>query len=163
MNFPKPPQALDRDLLFDFFWTFSVFECALKRGSLLIEEKKYAEANWDKFANKISCKFSEIIDPEFCGAVDRIKSLSPERQMNDRNKLKWEAVIRASKDSDASYTLKLLKVVRNNLFHGGKYPGGGPPSQIARDGEILRAALIVLRGCYELDPDIKRFIDEVAA
>jgi hypothetical protein len=27
-----PSDALDRDIVFRFFWFFSVFECALKRG-----------------------------------------------------------------------------------------------------------------------------------
>jgi hypothetical protein len=52
--------------------------------------------------------------------------------------------------------------VRNNLFHGGKYPDG-PEFEVARDRKIIRAALAILDGCYELHPGIKGMIEEAAA
>lgn len=51
--------------------------------------------------------------------------------------------------SDEQYVIELLKTVRNNLFHGGKYPDG-PVEEIARNREILRASLVVLAGFYHL-------------
>jgi hypothetical protein len=161
MNFPLPPDALDRNLVFNFFWTFSAFDCALKRGGFLTD-KDYAEADWIKFGSEIACKFSKVNSLGFQDAVKTINLLSPRRQMNIGGRLAWQPVTRKAQESDAAYTLKLLKTVRNNLFHGGKYPDG-PRFQIARDREILRAALIILDGCYGLHPRIKLLIDDVAA
>jgi hypothetical protein len=52
--------------------------------------------------------------------------------------------------------------VRNNLFHGGKYLDGDE-FEVARDRDILSAALAVLNGLSCLDPDIKARFEEFAA
>lgn len=57
--------------------------------------------------------------------------------------------------------LLLLRTVRNNLFHGGKYPDG-PVDEIPRNKAILGAALAVLEGCFELHPGVARRIEEAA-
>ena len=57
--------------------------------------------------------------------------------------------------------LRLLKTARNNLFHGGKYPDG-PIEEVARDRDVLCAALAILDGLYELHDGVKRWIDEAA-
>ena len=50
MTFRLPPTVLDRDLVLDFFWKFSVFECALKReGFLRVGRNDGAEPDWDGF------------------------------------------------------------------------------------------------------------------
>ncbi len=47
MTFRLSPQQLERDLVFDFFWKFSVFECALKRERFLkIGRNNAAEPDW---------------------------------------------------------------------------------------------------------------------
>lgn len=151
-----PIPDADRKLLFDFFWKFSAFECALKRGGFLKPVRKDkrtdAQADWDKFARKIDGRFVEIASHGFWEAVARINCLSPQRQINAGGKLGWKPVGRGAKDSDTAYTLKLLRTARNNLFHGGKYQDGSIIPEIARDREILLAALTVLDGCYELIP-----------
>ena len=43
----------------------------------------------------------------------------------------------------------------------GKYPDG-PIEEVARDRDILRAALAILDGCYEVHAGVKRWIDEAA-
>jgi hypothetical protein len=161
MSFPLPSDSLDRELVFEFFWKFSAFECALKRSGFL-RKKKSAEADWERFGAQINGKFSTLGSPSFDEAVTKIKRLSPRRQMNNNGELAWEHVEQKADESDAAYTLHLLKTVRNNLFHGGKYPDG-PIFEIARNREILRAALTVLDGCYELHPDIMHWIQEIAA
>lgn len=161
------PRALDRDLVFEFFWKFSVFECALKRtgADFYLKSKTRgdaAEANWEAFGAAIDSRFAKLSTPAFCEAVTRIRKLSPRKQVNNAGKLGWRPVVQQSSESDAAYTLRLLKTVRNNLFHGGKYPDGHE-FEIARDREILRAALAVLDGCYELDPRVKAAIEGVVA
>ncbi len=192
-SFPKFPGEIDRKLVFDFFWKFSVFECALKQGGFLKKAGREpsrdagfgsgdrqctaqphqrkaipAEADWDTFGNAIKDDFSRVASPGFQEAVTKIIGLSPKKQVIDKDgKLDFQPVKQGVGESKAAYSLHLLRIARNNLFHGGKYPDGGPssiaPRQIVRDQEILRAASIILDGCYELHPAIKQSIDEVAA
>jgi hypothetical protein len=91
MSFPLPSDSLDRELVFEFFWKFSPFECALKRSGFL-RKKKSAEADWDGFGAQINGKFSTLGSPSFDEAVTKIKKLSPQRQMNNNGELAWEHV-----------------------------------------------------------------------
>jgi hypothetical protein len=91
----------------------------------------------------------------------QLRRLSPRRQVVRDGRVRWEDIAQHGA-SDAEYTLRLLKTVRNNLFHGGKYPDG-PIDEIARNREILRAALTILDGCYELHAGVRRRIDEAAS
>ena|ERR1017187_9715287 len=152
INCPVP--RAHRKLVFDFFWKFSAFECALKRGDYLRENREYADADWAKFGSDIDSRFSMVPSPGFQEAVAKIKRLSPQRQVNRGVRLAWEPVQKRDKDSEAAYILTLLKTVRNNLFHGGKYRDGSVISEVARDRELLQAALTVLDGCFDLHPDI---------
>jgi hypothetical protein len=147
--------------VFEFFWRFSAFECALKRSGYLTN-KGFAEADWKTFGEEIHGRFNTVQSRTFHEAVIKIRRLSPKRQINNNGQLGWRDVERENGESDEAYTLRLLKIVRNNLFHGGKYPDG-TVFEIARNQEILRAALDVLEGCYALHSGIKLWIDEIAA
>lgn len=162
MTFKLSPRALDRDLVFDFFWKFSAFECALKReGFLRAGRKNAAEPDWDCFGREIQGRFARVSDPGFKEAVKELVRLSPRRQVVRDGELQWDIVVRSEGESDEAFTLRLLKTARNNLFHGGKYPDG-PIDEIARDRNVLRAALVILEGCYEIHAGVKRWVDEAA-
>jgi len=158
-TFPVPPDALDRDLVFDFFWRFSAFECALKRTGFL-SANPHVAADWRSFAKAIQGKFSTVEHFAFREAVDKLMRLSPKRQILENGKLDWEKIERKPGQSDEEFTVVLLKTVRNNLFHGGKYPGIHI-DEIARDRDILAAASIILAGCYPLHAQVKSTIDEI--
>lgn len=152
--------AIDRDLVLDFFWKFSVFECALKReGFLTTGRNNGAEPNWSRFGSKVQGRFAKVTVPDFGEAILKLKQLSPQRQIVDGERLGWEPVVQKSDESEEAYVLRLLKTARNNLLHGGKYPDG-PIEEIARDRDILRTALTILDGCYELHDGVKSRIDE---
>jgi hypothetical protein len=162
MTFRLPPNALDRDLVLDFFWKFSVFECALKReGFLKRRRDNGAEPDWDRFGSEVRGRFAQVTDPGFAEAVAKLKQLSPRRQVVRGNRLGWDTIVQGHGESEEAYVLRLLKTARNNLFHGGKYPDG-PIEEVARDRDILRAALAILDGCYRLHDGVKRWIDEAA-
>jgi|SRR3990172_4137985 len=162
MTFTLPPQVLDRDLVLDFFWKFSVFECALKRaGFLRAGRKNAAEADWDRFGRQVQGQFAQVSSPGFKEAVDQLRRLSPNRQVVRDGQFGWDPVVQQTGESDEAYALRLLKTARNNLFHGGKYPDG-PINEVARDRDILRAAVTILDGCYEMHAGVKKWIDEAA-
>lgn len=162
MSFRLPPDELDRDLTLDFFWKFSVFEYALKReGFLRIGRNNAAEPDWDRFGIAVRGRFAQVANPAFADAVRKLKLLSPRRQVVHGGKLGWDAIVQGPGESEEAYVLHLLRTVRNNLFHGGKYPDG-PVAEVARDRDILCATLAILDGCYELHDGVKRRIDEAA-
>lgn len=162
MPYTLPPEALDRDLVLEFFWKFSVFECALKReGFLKTGRNDAAEPDWNRFGGEVQGRFSQVRLPGFKESVERLERLSPRRQVVRNGAIGWEVVVRKPGDSSEAYILRLLKTTRNNLFHGGKYPEG-PVEEIARDRNILLAASTILDACYELHPGVRRWIDEAA-
>ena len=163
MGYALPPD-LNKDLVLEFFWIFSVFECALKREHFLKhkEDDAPAEANWIEFANRIRGKLGTAPDRSFVGGVARLRQLAPRKQIVRNSGLAWKTQKQDAGESDEAYTIRLVTTVRNNLFHGGKYLDGDE-FEVARDRDILSAALAVLNGLSCLDPDIKARFEEFAA
>lgn len=162
MTFKLLPTTLDRDLVLNFFWKFSVFECALKReGFLRAGKNNGAEPDWDSFGREVQGRFAQVSIPGFAEAVGELRQLAPRRQVIRDGLLGWDPIVQRDGESDEAYVLRLLKTARNNLFHGGKYPDG-PIEEVAHDREILRTALVVLDGCYEIHTGVQRWIDKAA-
>jgi hypothetical protein len=160
MPYDAPPDWLDRELVLSFFWRFSVFECALKRSGFLLPGSNHAaQPDWSKFGMSIRGRFEAVRANGFQEALRKLKETSPRRQVFRDGQLGWEPIKRQDSESEEEFVLRLLKTVRNNLFHGGKYPDG-PIDEVARDKEILRAALGVLEGCYELHPGVAHWVKE---
>ena len=157
MGYDASPDALDRDLVFDFFWHFSVFECALEReGYLKAGRGDYAQADWKAFAETIHGRFEVPCGDPLQEAINVLRGRPPRRQIVRDGRLAWGAVERSS--SFERYVLTLVKTTRNNLFHGGKYPDGDI-AEVERDRTLLQAALKVLERCYELHPGLARWRD----
>jgi hypothetical protein len=160
--FTLPPNSLDRELVFEFFWKFSAFECALKRKQFLRADRYgNAMADWGQFGREIQGEFTKVSVPGFAKAAEQLRELSPHRQVVRNKRMGWEP-IRQNGQSDAEHTLDLMRTVRNNLFHGGKYPDG-PIEEISRNRDILQAALTILEGCRELHAGVKRLLEDEAA
>lgn len=153
-------ERLDRELVFEFFWRFSAFECALKRAGYL-KKKAYAEADWEAFGVRLSGRFSGIQDQTFAAALELLDSATPRRQVVRGGMLGWEELTRGPKDTREAWTIRLMKTVRNNLFHGGKYPDG-PIDEVERDDMLLRAALAVLKVCSELENEVHQHLRNAA-
>jgi len=155
MTYDLPPDALDRDLVFDFFWRFSTFECALKReGFLRVGSDDAAQADWSRFGREIRSGFRDPDSPELSAALRFLESRPPRMQVVRNGVLGWDD-LRPSHGSREAYALLLIRVIRNNLFHGGKYPDG-PVKSLERDRDLLAAASVVLEACYDLHPGMAR-------
>ena len=115
--------APNADLVFLFFAFFSRFECALKRPGFLRETNGRAEPDWDNYANSLRDRFADVDDQAFQDAVAFLVKAPPQRQVVDNNNtLGWEDTPQGQGEHREGYVLRLLRIVRNNLFHGGKYP-----------------------------------------
>jgi len=109
-------------LAFDFFFWFSRFEFALKENVYLKSHNVGANADpgWEDFTNRW--------EGEYTASADALALLAakPEQQIVAANdELSWRAIDLTDCKSELAKVVRLLKTVRNNLFHGGKHGGAG--------------------------------------
>jgi hypothetical protein len=154
--------AEDKDLVFRFFAVFSRFEYALKRSKFL-KPKDRAEADWDAYADDLRGRFTTVVVPAFKEACAYLIKKPPRTQIVLRDGLGWKKTVRRDTEVEERYVLRLVRTVRNNLFHGGKYPYPiGPVLDAARDRHLLECCLAVLEECLKLSPDVRRAFEEAA-
>lgn len=109
-------------LTFDFFYWFSRFEFSLKENQYLKnkEEGKNAEPGWDDFVQKQHQHYQLSIEAQ------NLLNAQPERQIVGADcQLTWRPLDLGHCNSELDKVVRLLKTVRNNLFHGGKHGGSG--------------------------------------
>ena len=100
------------------FW-FSRFEYALKKHGYLksTDTGKKAEPNWDMFVKRNRNKYTP--SP---AAIALIKAKPKQQVVAFNAQLGWQELQFAETEFDLQKVTLLLRLVRNNLFHGGK-PG----------------------------------------
>ena len=133
----------------------------MKRGGFCKAARRYntAEPDWSAFEDGI--RDSALGSESFKAAAKVLIGLAPKCQIVVDGKLGWETVEQGQAD-DVKHALFLLRTVRNNLFHGGKYEHGGPVQDVARDTEILTAALALLGECYKLNEIVETCVEELS-
>jgi len=155
--------ADDQELVFAFLVVFSRFECALKRSGYLKHDDGPAEPNWDTFANTLKGRLGSIAEPKFIEASRFLLAKPPETQVATHRQLGWRKTIRGDGESEERYLLRLVTTVRNNLFHGGKYPYPfGPVVDVSRDRRLLQAGISILEACLALSPEVQALFEEAA-
>lgn len=151
--------ALQREfeVVWQFFIIFSLFEYALKRDKRYIHEKYgRAEANWDKYASENNKSFSENKSNELQSAIIYFNHTPPRKQLYKNSKVAWsEPLNNVSSEPCLIWLLKIIRTVRNNLFHGGKYPGINVPEP-SRDSELLEHSITILIVALKLDTNVER-------
>lgn len=157
--------SLARDLLLDFFAMFSAFECALKRNGFLrkTEEGAIAEPNWDKFASSIRDTFpGQSTARSDALHVEYLKKKPPKKQVVAADGMLTWVDAHQKHLSDAESIIWSVRTIRNNLFHGGKYPGL-PIDEPARDERLMTASIVCLAMAAKCNPTISRTISELLA
>lgn len=133
-----------KNLIIEFFITFSRFECALKSSIEFAKggEKK-VEPNWDKFASSISENFNHTKNLKLRNAVEFILQEPPRIQILDNGELNWR---HREFELNTPVIQKLclhIRDIRNNLFHGGKF-NGIFEIDVSRNYKLINSALIIL-------------------
>jgi hypothetical protein len=154
------------ELILRFFVTFSRFEYALKRAGFVRGDRNDALPDWSTFAKeKGNALFDGPQDNEFIDARAFLFREPPKKQIKrvtaSGTSLGWQVNTHGSGESDAEYLLRLVRAVRNNLFHGGKYPDAPVNGQRLRNSRLLQACLVILERCLALDARVKQFFEEV--
>lgn len=141
--------GIDTDLLLDFFGAFSRFERALKRAGFATARESRVSADWDCFGRTL-----RKLTPGQCGPVLQVSKYlqenPPKKQIIHNGQLDWCDAPDPSL-SDLEQILVYVRRVRNNLFHGGKYPDPvGPIEEVARNKQLIQESLAVLVAVLKL-------------
>jgi hypothetical protein len=144
---PKRFQAL----VFHFFIIFSRFEYALKRGGFITAK---AEPAWDDFAKKHRKDFAPDKTAALKAACAYFEAHPPRKQTCVGASLSWSRQLKRTNEPQLVWLLCMVRRVRNNLFHGGKYPVSYN-AEPSRDMTLLKHAITVLDACLALDDSVE--------
>lgn len=147
----------DRRLAWEFFVFFSRFEYALKRDQRYLKPGKGdAQPNWDRFASDNAASFNPSASSKLQEAVDFYLVHPPRKQLSDQGKMKWsDPQIWDERDPQLVWLLRVIRIVRNNLFHGGKFPLL-PVAEPSRDHDLIANGLVILENALTLDRSVGR-------
>ncbi len=146
--------SVKRDLLLDFFLTFSRFEYALKNSRFKRRARHGgAEPDWNGFINAVALNFDRNENPSLKEACTFYLDDPPRKQVLLEDKLAWETQSPKNNESEEVFILRMVKTVRNNLFHGSKHNIG-----LHEDSErvtlLLTHAIKILKYVSGLENDV---------
>ena len=146
---------IDNKLICDFLAIFSRMEFALKASIKYADgNEKGISADWDAFA-KDYASFIEKDDCELEKAIDYLFANAPKKQVLKDGELKF--ILTNNTERTTNQLLILVRRVRNNLFHGGKYH----PNDEGRDELLIVHTLKILEKCVQLDDNVYRLYRKV--
>lgn len=157
-NIEKIITEENRNLVYRFFLSFARFEYALKCAGYLKNKQNGERADPSRldFSKNNYCKFNPSITPELKASCDYFIQNPPKVQIVDPPGLGWIDFKKQGKLSLLEWLLDAVAQVRNNLFHGGKFPLNSVPEP-ARDTTLLRHSLTILDACVPLDYQVELF------
>lgn len=152
--------SINRDLVLEFFLKLSRLEYALKLSGYFTGNENKAKPDWDRFANEISNQFNSASTVELETACTYYLALPPYKQVVTHGNLDWNRAM-PEHGSDISKLLVLVRRVRNNLFHGGKY-NPQEESETERNTLLLQFGLIILNEALRLSPRVNQAYEQAA-
>jgi hypothetical protein len=107
---------------FEFLYAFARFEFCMKEAGYLKSDKpgKKAEPNWDGFVRSNRGQYHLSV------AAEALLNAAPQQQIStSKGKLAWREIEFDENEYELQAMAILLRVARNNLFHGGKHGANG--------------------------------------
>ena len=150
--------VLNRDLVLEFFLKFSRFEFALKLAGYARGNINRVEPDWIRFAATIRDLFNRNHNPHLAQACEYFLNNPPNQQVRVRGTLGWSTQPPANANTEPELLIALVKRVRNNLFHGGKY-NAQMHEETARSETLLHGSLLILKECLRVSPRVKHAYD----
>lgn len=151
-----------RSLVFRFLLVFSRFECALKRAGFAIGSAESVHPAWDSFSSRYRSVFDPSQSTELRAACDYFTAVPPRKQILDAGVLDWSEPQFRTTEPFFTWLLLRVRSVRNNLFHGGKFPIA-PIEDPARNPDLLSHSLTILYACLSLDAAVSCYFFTDAA
>ncbi|ENK7105537.1 hypothetical protein AB3Y58_003248 [Enterobacter kobei] len=146
------------NLCYEFFREFSRYEYCLK-ASGLHHKIKDAKADWDEYAKQVSETINNTTDPELIAAITYFKEHPPKKQIIKEGSLVWDDSLPQEKDL-AKFIFLLIRRVRNNLFHGGKF--NEKWFEPERSETLLQHGLVILRRCGAEHSEVRKAYSGIA-
>jgi len=165
---PTTQKRVNSEVLFEFFLTFSRFEYALKASNYFKRlgcqrndplGPPEAMPDWDSFAVSLRDTFLKDRNQELQRACEYILDSPPWKQVIINDSVAWETPVRPKNESDIEFLLRMVRCIRNNLFHGGKH-NIKIHEQTERTEQLLRSSLTILNECLTLSSRVKDFFDQ---
>lgn len=152
-----------RDLINEFFITFSRFECALKVTGFAKGGEESVQANWETFAAVIrqdfdnSTKSKSVLD-----ALNYITEHPPRVQNYLNGALGWRDRVFEPNQPPINKLCLSIKDIRNNLFHGGKF-NGNYQEDVSRNYILIKSSLEILNHWLQLNQTVKQnYLESIA-
>jgi len=149
--------TLNHDLLLEFFVTFARFEFALKAAGFFMGDGRGASPDWSRFGRSLDLDAAHL-DSDCAVAIDYFALHPPWREVVAGNGLHWDSTLGFKTPERMDQVLDLVRRVRNNLFHGGKF-NDEVHSGTGRNEMLLRHSLVILYRCLELSPPVAAAYD----
>lgn len=150
-----------KSLAFEFFETFAKLEFALKlSGYLTVDRNNVPWTNWAAFSDELEEFFTTESSPKFRNAKLYLLKNQPKREQVDSNGKIFFQEDKSDLNNLPSESEKnrklfdLVKIVRNNLFHGGKF--NGEIISPGRNREVILSSLHILNGCIQAETENKK-------
>jgi len=145
---------IPREIVSQFFICFAKFEFALKTTGFSVGNDKRVSPDWDKFGKSISKSFDKTKSKELEQAVDFYLNNPPWKQVLIDGGMAWDSSMPYNNLSEIEKILLLVRRVRNNLFHGGKF-NIEVHEKRERAERLLKYGLIILESCLSLDAGVQ--------
>jgi len=150
----------NEEKLLEFLVTYSRFEYSLKRTGYIKSTNGNAEANWESFISQIKDKFIPNNTDSLAKAVDYLLKFPAQQQIIKDGRLDFSEHSSTKEGSIALRLFHCIRITRNNLFHGGKFPYK-PAPELARNSKLIEYSIIVLKEFVQLDPEVNEFFWEI--
>lgn len=152
MHFYMAPSILDlldvpRELTLEFLATFARFEFALKKAGYAQGDDTKVLPDWDSFARDVAKLDAAVLAPVL-HACRYLQEHPPKKQILQNGSLQWVAR-QGTSGSAIGDVLLSVRTVRNNLFHGGKFPDGMITDPV-RNEQLIQDCLAALQGLLDL-------------
>ena len=152
VNSPLERLNLDAKLACEFLGVFARYEFALKAVGFAAGDP--VQPAWDDYSKFIDPAFAKITDDHVKSAVEYLLTQPPKKQVLRAGKLAWETTL-LDNVARAQQVLTMVRRVRNNLFHGGKFAPTEAGSDPNRDQLLVLHSLAILRACLPLHGDVE--------
>lgn len=136
---------VEPELVCNFMAIFFRFEYALKSSGYVKKRNHFLTVEWNSYADHINDSFLSCTSKAFIDAVDFLLLNPPKEQTLKDGSLVFNSKdISCNKNNRAKVTIKMIRTVRNNLFHGGKVQPCGE-SENGRNKDLLQASITILK------------------
>jgi len=141
-----------------FIAVFSRMEYALKSTKYAIGDESRVDPAWDRFANDIDTEFNNIENEQLSQAVTFLLTDPPRKQVLNGARIQFVNQVIDPNQRSTQQLIRMVRTVRNNLFHGGKYLPDGEVEE-GRNQRLVEASLAVLLACVSLDDEVSSSYD----